>query len=213
MGENNQNIVIESPIKGQWAILNPPGHAKTAFDFLATNDRKLPYSLRYFLLHLLASIPVTATYTWTQPVYAPLDGQVVACSNGNPDRERINMFRDLFRLAKSHPKAGSPFQAFGGNYIILKCGEVYPLLAHLKNGSLRVRTGDTVRTGQQLGEVGNSGSSIQPHLHFQIMENENPFPLFMNLLPFKLRAAGKKTGKVWEEQENVEIKKGDHPRL
>ena len=90
---NNLNIVIEPPVKGQWAILNPPGHHDMAFDFLLVNDKKMPYRFQHLFLHLFSSIPVTATYTWTQPVYAPLDGEVIDSSDGNPDRERISIIR------------------------------------------------------------------------------------------------------------------------
>lgn len=210
---DNVNIVIEPPVRGKWAIMNPPGHAELAFDFLAVNDRKLPYRGKDMLLHFLATIPVTATYAWSQPVYAPLDGIVVACSDGNPDRERTGMIYDLIRLLLFRPKAGSPFPAYGGNYVVLKCGDVYPLFAHLRNGSVQVRPGDAVRAGEQIGEVGNSGSSIQPHLHFQIMSNEDPFPLFKNLLPFALSNVHKRVGDDWKEISNAALANGDHLRL
>lgn len=207
---NNTGIVIGPPLQGEWAILNPPGHPKLAFDFLATKGKKLPYRGATFLRHVFGSIPVDDTYAWGQPVFAPLDGVVVASSDGAPDRERISMIRDLVKLLMFHPKPGSPFQAYGGNYIVLKCGNVYPLLAHLRCGSIRVKVGEHVQAGDQLGEVGNSGSSIQPHLHFQIMENENPFPLFKNLLPFKLRVVRKRIGQNWQELSNAELNNGDH---
>lgn len=204
------DIVIDPPVRGQWAIMNPPGHPEMAFDFLAVNDKKLPYRGIDMVLHFLATIPVTATYAWAQPVYAPLDGMVVACSDGNPDRERTGMIYDLIRLLLHRPKPGSPFSAYGGNYVILRCGDVYPLLAHLRNGSVHVKVGDTVRVGDQLGEVGNSGSSIQPHLHFQIMKNEEPFPLFENLLPFSLRIAEKQIKGERKTVKNAVLANGDH---
>ena len=210
---NKEGIVIDPPLKGEWAILNPPGHPNLAFDFLATKGNRLPYPGPVFFRHVFGSISVEATYAWRQPVFAPLDGVVVACSDGTPDRERISMIRDLISLLIFSPKPGSPLPAYGGNYIVLKCGSVYPLLAHLRCGSLRVKVGDHVRAGDQLGEVGNSGSSIQPHLHFQIMENENPFPLFKNLLPFRLRAVEKRIGQEWKELSNSVLSNGDHLRL
>ncbi|MCG6873626.1 MAG: M23 family metallopeptidase [Betaproteobacteria bacterium] len=210
---NHAEVVIDPPLKGEWAILNPPGHPKLAFDFLATNGSKLPYRGTTFLRHLLSSISVDATYAWGQPVYAPLDGVVVACSDGAPDRERISMIRDLVTLLMFPPKPGSPFPAYGGNYVVLQCGNVYPLLAHLRCGSVRVNVGDHVRVGDEVGEVGNSGSSIQPHLHFQVMSSENPFPLFENLLPFRLRRLRKKIADEWTEISDAELRNRDHLQL
>jgi hypothetical protein len=206
-------VVVEAPLKGEWAILNPPGHSKLACDFLATKGKKLPYRGLTFFRHILGSISVEATYAWRQPVFAPLDGVVAACSDDTPDRERISMIRDLVALLMFPPKSGSSFSAYGGNYVILKCGDVYPLLAHLRGGSIRVKVGDHVQAGDQLGEVGNSGSSIQPHLHFQVMKSENPFPLFENLLPFKLREVRKRIGQEWKEISNADLRNGDHLRL
>ena len=206
-------VVCDPPLKGEWAILNPPGHPRLAFDFLATKGTRLPYPGAAVLPHVLGSIAVATTYAWRQPVFAPLDGVVVACSDGAPDRERISMVRDLIVLLMRPPQPGSPFEAYGGNYVVVQSGHCYPLLAHLRCGSVRVKTGDEVHAGDQLGEVGNSGSSIQPHLHFQVMSDEDPFPLFENLLPFKLRNVRKKVGHEWQDVPVAGLKNGDHLQL
>jgi murein DD-endopeptidase MepM/ murein hydrolase activator NlpD len=41
---------------------------------------------------------------------------------------------------------------------------------HLREGSVRVRRGQSVRTGQRIGDVGNTGNSFGAHLHFEIWE-------------------------------------------
>ena len=193
--------------------MNPPGHPELAYDFLAVDEKRQPYPAKYLLPHLFTRISVTNIYAWSQPVYAPFDGEVIACSDGSPDREHVGLIRDLIKAFIFRPKSGSPFSAFGGNYVVLKAGELYALVAHLRNGSVRVRVGNRVQTGQQLGEVGNSGVSIQPHLHFQVMEDEDPFPVTTKLLPFKFKAIQKRVGKNWQALENAEIKNGDHLRL
>ena len=63
------------------------------------------------------------------------------------------------------------YQAEGaGHYVVLDADdEDYDyVFMHLKTGSITVEEGDRVRTGQAIGEVGNTGSSTGPHLHFEI---------------------------------------------
>ncbi|HJX26864.1 MAG TPA: M23 family metallopeptidase [Thermoanaerobaculia bacterium] len=47
----------------------------------------------------------------------------------------------------------------------LRTGDVYIVLAHLKKGSVKVGTGETVTVGQPIGQIGNSGNTSEPHLH------------------------------------------------
>lgn len=57
-----------------------------------------------------------------------------------------------------------------GNHIILDLGHgIYAAYAHLIPGSIRVKAGQRVKSGQILGKLGNTGNSSEPHLHFQIM--------------------------------------------
>ena len=67
------------------------------------------------------------------------------------------------------------YQAGGaGYYIVLKAaGEnrSYAFM-HLSDGSTRVREGQTVATGERLADVGSTGSSSGPHLHFEIWAGE-----------------------------------------
>lgn len=57
-----------------------------------------------------------------------------------------------------------------GNEIVLELEEgIVARYAHLEPGSLLVREGERVRRGQPLAKVGNSGSSMLPHLHFDVV--------------------------------------------
>jgi len=40
----------------------------------------------------------------------------------------------------------------------------------LKQGSVQVKTGDRVTRGQILGELGQTGNTTEPHLHFQLTD-------------------------------------------
>ncbi len=63
------------------------------------------------------------------------------------------------------------YQAGGaGHYVVLDGeGEDYDyVFMHMRAGSIPVVAGQRVRTGQLIGEVGTTGSSSGPHLHFEI---------------------------------------------
>lgn len=71
----------------------------------------------------------------------------------------------------------------GGNHVTEDIGDGrWVFYAHLRPGTVAVRPGETLRAGQQIGEVGNTGSSTAPHLHFQVMDR----PSMLNAvgLPF-----------------------------
>jgi murein DD-endopeptidase MepM/ murein hydrolase activator NlpD len=63
-----------------------------------------------------------------------------------------------------------PMFAIYGNYIVIDHGNgEFSQLGHLKNGSVTVRTGDRVRQGQVIAQAGASGTSLFPHLHYQLV--------------------------------------------
>jgi hypothetical protein len=63
-----------------------------------------------------------------------------------------------------------------GNYIAIAHSEgVITYYAHLRKGSALVAVGDSVRRGQPIGLVGSSGTSEDPHLHFEVWGVIDPF--------------------------------------
>lgn len=102
-----------------------------------------------------------------KPVLAPASGQVVEVVDSLPDNEIDGKLPfGLFKLLKN-PKLAS------GNYMVIdhQNGEV-SLLAHMKAGSILFKKGQKVKAGEQVGQLGNSGDSTFPHLHYQL-ENEH----------------------------------------
>jgi small nuclear ribonucleoprotein (snRNP)-like protein/biotin carboxyl carrier protein len=62
-------------------------------------------------------------------------------------------------------------ETIGGNHVIVDIGGGrYAFYAHMQPGSLRVKVGDHVKSGDVLGLVGNTGNSSEPHLHFDICD-------------------------------------------
>ncbi|EEM89867.1 MULTISPECIES: M23 family metallopeptidase [Bacillus cereus group] len=84
-------------------------------------------------------------------VMAPASGTVVSINNNEQD-----LVPGL-----------DNFQSMAGNHIYLRLDETgtFLILAHLKKGSIKVKEGQHVNEGEFLAQVGNSGSSSEPHLH------------------------------------------------
>lgn len=75
-----------------------------------------------------------------------------------------------------------------GNYVILRhTGGEYSHYAHLKQGSVRVKAGDAVKQGQVIGQLGQTGNSTEPHLHFQL--TDGPDPMYSRGLPIRFKNA------------------------
>jgi hypothetical protein len=73
--------------------------------------------------------------------------------------------RDGVRDNRPQVELENPAAPAGNHVLIALGGDRYVLLAHLRQGSVRVHAGQHVRAGQPLGRVGNSGNSSEPHLH------------------------------------------------
>lgn len=100
-----------------------------------------------------------STAGYGQPVIAVAGSTVVAAVDRYPDQTP----------GDSLPPA--TLERIGGNHVILDLGEGrFAYYAHLRPGTVAVQVGERVRRGQQLGELGSSGNSTGPHLHFHVMD-------------------------------------------
>ena len=100
--------------------------------------------------------------SWTgmdagQDIVAAADGSVVYTNDGEYDE-----------CSTGDCDGGGGF----GNYVKLQHADgKYTYYAHMKQWSVAVSTGDFVSCGTKLGEVGSSGYSTGPHLHFEVRES------------------------------------------
>lgn len=70
-------------------------------------------------------------------------------------------------------KVGGYNGGYGNMIIITHDNGVQTVYAHLR--SLDVKSGQSVAQGEQIGEMGNTGRSTGPHLHFEVRGAKNPF--------------------------------------
>jgi hypothetical protein len=106
-------------------------------------------------------------------IHAVSDGRVVAVVDGLPEQ------------VPGKSPSGLPLEQYAGNHIVQDLGDGnFALYAHLKTGSVKVKAGDRLSSGQVIALLGNTGNTDGPHLHFHVMST--PDPLRSNGLPFML---------------------------
>jgi murein DD-endopeptidase MepM/ murein hydrolase activator NlpD len=116
-------------------------------------------------------------YAYAEPVFAAAAGRISAALNDEPEDasllQRPGESLDAYLkriLERQNEQLVRGARGIVGNHVLIDHGGEYSLYAHLKPGSVKVKVGDTVATGQQIGAVGSSGSSTEPHLHFHVCD-------------------------------------------
>ena len=86
--------------------------------------------------------------------------------------------------ARSGRVSYSGWLGTSGNFIRLTHEDGYTTgYAHLQSGTLYVRLGESVVTGQLIARIGNTGGSTGCHLHLETRRNmvaQDPYPFFLN---------------------------------
>jgi len=105
------------------------------------------------------------------------------------EERRLNEYQT--KLRQQYGARGSD-----GNYIIIDHGNnEYSVLDHLKKKTFRFKRGERVKQGQVIAQVGQSGLSTEPHLHFEVVSD--PDPLRQRGLPVSFNGLdGEEAGKV-----------------
>jgi hypothetical protein len=154
------------PFEGVWKVYNGGVTRKTshswsligqryAYDFVVVDDLGKTYQ---------GSSNKPENYlAFGRPVLAAADGIVV---------DMRNDIKDYHRAGTGWIDIRTP--DIRGNYVVIEHSKhSYTLYAHLKSGSIQVKKGEAVVTGQMIGECGHSGHSSEPHLHFQLQDRAN----------------------------------------
>ena len=189
MDELEASVVIDFPLRGEWSVERTPAHRvpshgtdvlgqRFAYDLVRTDQRHGSHlhpagTLRFYLI----GGRTRDCYGWGQPAYAPFDGEIVKAVDGMPEREWLHVLRESYLALKSAIRLArgklDPV-LLAGNHVVIRAGETYALYAHLAPGSVGVRPGQVVRTGELIGRVGHTGNSTAPHLHLQLMDSGDP---------------------------------------
>jgi murein DD-endopeptidase MepM/ murein hydrolase activator NlpD len=162
-------VVIGSPVKGPgWLAMETTSPLTHHFGAQITMNGVTRVPQRYAQDWIFVD-PVTGQaaagnatlarnyYGFGREIYSVAPGTVVDASDGLPDSDLI------------YTPLGVTIDTAAGNYVIVDIGNTkYACYAHMVNGSVRVKAGDTVKEGQIIGLMGNSGNSDLPHLHFQV---------------------------------------------
>jgi len=151
---HRDKVPLKLPFLGQWTISQSHDGEYThqdkfrhAWDFVITDSEERQYRGAGDLLN--------DYHCYDKMVLAPADGTVELIL----DRVADNRIGEV------------NLQENWGNTVIIKHGErLYTSMSHLKEGSIKVKEGDNVKEGEEIGRCGNSGRSPYPHLHFQVQE-------------------------------------------
>ncbi|HUC02632.1 MAG TPA: M23 family metallopeptidase [Methyloceanibacter sp.] len=176
-------VVIAPPLKGSnWVAgggcCAPPSYhrgatlpingamhvaERFAIDFVQLNDKNML---------IVGPMEKRSSYAYFgDEIYSVADGTVVGTADG------------LKEQVPGKLPADATIHMAAGNRVVVDIGEGrFAFYAHMQPGSVRVKVGDKVKTGQVLGLLGNSGNTDTPHLHFHVMDG--PSPLVSNGLPY-----------------------------
>lgn len=91
-------------------------------------------------------------FIFADTIYSPCDGVIQRSIDDNPDNVPPNHIRGPHNL----------------NGVVIESKDYTVFLGHMKQGCVFAKSGDTVKAGTPLGLAGNSGFSIEPHLHIQV---------------------------------------------
>lgn len=117
------------------------------------------------------SKPITVTSEFGYRVH-PISGEYTL--HNGIDLVNGNATTAIFASAAGEVVISGSYPDWYGNYVVIKHADgLYTGYAHLSQ--LSVSQGDTVNQGQRIGNMGTTGPSTGPHLHFQFFTN-GPWP-------------------------------------
>ncbi len=174
------DVIYRSPVEGRWYVA-ASGDAEHHHRWVVSSEFALDLARLGpdMKSHEGDGSQLTDYLTFGAPVLAAADGFVVAAiCNREDNQEMLRLAGEPFEAYMQRVMAlqqaillEGGFDAAAGNYVLIAhANGEHSLYAHLKKGSVRVKSGDIVRAGDPVGEAGSSGNSTEPHLHFQVID-------------------------------------------
>jgi len=181
------------PVMGEWRVVNG-GITKQTSHSWGIPTQRFAYDLVKFGQNGCSfdcdGRKLEDYFCFDTPILAPANGIVVATRDGIHDAPFVGTFW-MDCLTRN----------IGGNSVLIKHADgEYCLLAHLKRGSVKVKVGESVKQGQEIGRCGHSGNSTEPHLHFQFQNGKSFY--FSSGLPVKFSGFWQRDG---EQKNFVEV--------
>ena len=180
-------VVVDFPLRGEdWVALNSPADQvpshgtdmlgqRFAFDFIRVDDRPGINPHPAGNLGMITGVRAQGCYAWGAPVHAPFDGEVVRAVDGFEERSWLHPVREIAHVVyNSLTFRPSRMARIMGNHVVVRGEGFFGAFAHFAPGSVAVAPGQAVATGDVLGRVGHTGNSTMPHLHFQLMDSDDP---------------------------------------
>jgi hypothetical protein len=120
----------------------------------------------------------TDFYAYNADVVAAADGVVAGLVTGAKEAppmlpkpgEALDAYYGRLGAQQAVNLAAGPPGVIGEAVILDHGNGEYSVYAHLRPGSIVVKSGARVKAGQTLGRLGSSGNSTEPHLHFQVCD-------------------------------------------
>ncbi|TAM59135.1 M23 family metallopeptidase [bacterium] len=157
-GATGDAVEIAPPFTGRWRCA-AGGTLKELNHHVETPPQEYAYD--FYVPNLMGwpGLPwarTTAGYlAYGKTVLAPVDGTIARVADGQPDGIPPRF---------AHEATQHPF----GNHVVIEVGGAYLVLAHLKPGSITVKSGQRVHAGDPIAACGNSGRSTMPHVHVHL---------------------------------------------
>ncbi len=149
-------VTIQAPFDGEWHVPSAGKSSLVTHHWTPLADQH--YAVDFFIerdgqTYEGDTDDLASYYCWDQPLLAPAAGTVVAAEDIYPDQ----------------PIGSQDGDNPAGNTVVIEFGpDLYVQLSHLRSGSVTVDVGDRVEAGDLIGTCGNSGFSLEPHLHMQV---------------------------------------------